>query len=79
MVLLKTNKMVIYIQNKRCIKCGFTCECKHNDSYWGYNNVAYITPNPDPRIQVFRKIKYGTFNLDAIKLTGESCLDKSFT
>lgn len=49
------------------------------DSYWGYINVAYITPNPDPRIQVYHeKLKYGTFNLDAIKLTGESCLDKSF-
>jgi hypothetical protein len=49
------------------------------DSYWGYINVAYITPNANPYIEVFHeKLKHGTFNLDAIKLTGESCLNKSF-
>lgn len=49
------------------------------DSYWGYINVAYIIPNPNPNIKVYHeKLKYGTLNLDAIKLTGKSCLDKSF-
>lgn len=49
-------------------------------SSWSYINVAFIKPNDhNGQLKVFHEtLKYGTFDLDSMKLTGSSCLTKNF-
>ncbi len=48
-------------------------------SSWQYINPAFIIPNPDKRFKIFQqKIKYGLLTLDAMKLTGDSCLTSNY-
>ena len=46
-------------------------------SSWTYINPAYIIPNTE-HSEFLKRFKYGTFDLDSIKLTGESCLTSKF-
>lgn len=49
----------------------------NNTSAWEYINVSFIVPNP--KYKVFHeKLKFGTFELDSLKLVGMSCLTKEF-
>lgn len=46
-------------------------------SHWVYANFAFIRPNK--RLKVFHlQQKYGIFDLDSIKMVGESCLTSNF-
>ena len=44
---------------------------------WVYINPAYIIPNKKFEV-LHLQLKYGTFDLDSIKTTGESCLTSNF-
>lgn len=46
-------------------------------SHWVYINPAFIIPNKE--LKVFHlQMKYGIFDLDSMKMTGESCLTANF-
>lgn len=46
-------------------------------SHWVYINCAYIRPNK--KLKVFHlQQKFGIFDLDSMKMTGESCLTENF-
>jgi hypothetical protein len=46
-------------------------------SHWVYINPSFIRPNK--RLKVFHlQLKFGIFDLDSMKMTGESCLTENF-
>jgi len=46
-------------------------------SSWMYINPSFIIPNPNIKI-LHDSLKFGTFDLDSIKLVGTSCLTSNF-
>lgn len=49
----------------------------HTRSHWVYSNPSFIRPNE--KLTVFHeKLKFGEFDLDSMKLTGDSCLTTNF-
>ena len=46
-------------------------------SSWQYANYAFVIPNENMEI-FHQQLKFGIFDLDSLKLTGQSCLTKNF-
>lgn len=50
-----------------------------NLTSWQYINPAYVIPNPNPKLKIYHeKLKHGILTLDAMKLTGISCLTADY-
>lgn len=47
-------------------------------SSWQHTNPAFIILNPDENMTLRHRVQFGTFNLNSMKLVGNSCLTSNF-